>query len=111
MNAQGEPRIYLNSDDLSQLHEDLKNVFSGEAANFIIAYRQASEDYDGDEEGISASEVKLDLNQEPKREISQVLDLKAETSYKVCCETSDLGSLPLNTMSKRGSSIPSALPS
>ena len=75
VNAQGEPRIYLNSDDLSQLHEDLKNVFSGEAANFIIAYRQTSEDYDGDEEGISASEVKLDLNQEPKREISQVLDL------------------------------------
>ncbi len=75
VNAQGEPRIYLNSDDLSQLHEDLKNVFSGEAANFIIAYRQASEDYDGDEEGISASEIKLDLNQEPKREITKVLDL------------------------------------
>jgi len=73
--AQGEPRIFLNSTELSQLHEDLKNVFSPEVANFIIAYRQASEDYDGDEEGISASEVKVDLNQAPKREITKVLDL------------------------------------
>ena len=75
VNAEGEPRIYLNSDDLNQLQEDLKNVFSDEIANFIIAYRQASEDYDGDQNGISAKEVKLDLNQAPKRAINQVLDL------------------------------------
>jgi len=75
VNAEGEPRIYLNSDDLNQLQEDLKNVLGNETANFIIAYRQASEDYDGDQDGISASEVKLDLNQAPKRAINQVLDL------------------------------------
>jgi len=62
VNAQGEPRIHLNADDLNQLHTDLKNVFNEEWANFIIAYRQASEDYDGNDEGVSASEAQLDLN-------------------------------------------------
>ena len=75
VNAQGEPRIHLNDDDLKQLHTDLKNVFNEEWANFIIAYRQASEDYDGNDEGVSASEAQLDLNQSAQRPINQVLDL------------------------------------
>lgn len=75
VNSQGDPRIYLNSDDLEQLHTDLKNVFNEEWANFIIAYRQADEDYDGGEEGISAAEVKLNFDQSAERPINQVLDL------------------------------------
>ena len=75
VNAQGDPRIFLNSDDLEQLHTDLKNVFNEEWANFIVFYRQADEDYDGNDEGTSAAEAKLDLKQSAKRPINQVLDL------------------------------------
>ncbi len=75
VNAQGDPRIYLNGDDLTQLHKDLKDVFNDEWAQFIIAYRQADGDYDGNEDGTSAGEIKIDLNQAAKRPVNQVLDL------------------------------------
>jgi type II secretory pathway component PulK len=75
VNAQGEPRIYLNGDDLTQLHKDLKDVFNDEWAQFIIAYRQTDGDYDGNDEGTSAGEIKIDLNQAAKRPVNQVLDL------------------------------------
>ena len=40
-----------------------------------FAYRQADDDYDGAEEGTSAGEIKIDLNQAAKRPVNQVLDL------------------------------------
>jgi Tfp pilus assembly protein PilV len=37
---QGQPRIYLNQDDLGTLHEQLTNAFDQRAADFVVAYRQ-----------------------------------------------------------------------
>ncbi len=37
--ADGTPRININSDDLTVLYEDLKNVLDENQASFIIAYR------------------------------------------------------------------------
>jgi hypothetical protein len=37
---QGQPRINLNADDLTQLSTDLQSVLTQEWVNFIIAYRQ-----------------------------------------------------------------------
>jgi hypothetical protein len=41
VNPEGQPRIYLNNNDLNKLHEDLSAVFPAEWVTFIIAYRQA----------------------------------------------------------------------
>ncbi|MDP6466350.1 MAG: type II secretion system protein GspK [Pirellulaceae bacterium] len=73
-NALGEPRIYLNGDDLQQLHDDLSAVLSEEAANFIVAYRIYGPT---DESGqtTSAESLELDLSQSPKTQITQVLEL------------------------------------
>ncbi len=37
---QGQPRIYLNQDDLGTLHEQLTSAFDQSAADFVVAYRQ-----------------------------------------------------------------------
>jgi hypothetical protein len=37
---EGQPRIYLNENDLGKLHGQLKEVFDSSWADFIIAYRQ-----------------------------------------------------------------------
>ncbi len=75
-NAMGEPRIYLNGDDLQLLHDDLSAALSEDVANFIVAYRlygAADENANGEE--TSAGSLDLDLTQEPKTQITQVLQL------------------------------------
>jgi DNA uptake protein ComE-like DNA-binding protein len=73
-NSAGEQRINLNMDELQQLNDALSLVLSTEQAMFIIAYRLAGP-YEGEEEGEAYSSGELDLGQEPKTEIKQVLDL------------------------------------
>lgn len=75
LSSSGQPRIYLNTDDLQQLHDDLSAVFDSSWADFIVAYRlygPASEDAEvsGNTRG-----VKLDLSATPQHQITQVLDL------------------------------------
>ncbi len=73
-NAAGEPRIFLNGDDLQLLHDDLSAVFGADVANFIVAYRL----YGPTEENgqsVPADSVELDLTQAPKTQITQVLEL------------------------------------
>ena len=74
-NEAGEQRIYLNGDDLQLLHEDLEATFGTEVANFVIAYRQADGNYSGDEDGVQANVIEVDLLTEATRTIGQVLDL------------------------------------
>ena len=75
VNAQGDPRIFLNSKNLEQLHKDLTAVFSNDAATFVIAYRMVDSDYTGNETGELANGRELDLTQEPKRSVPSVLEL------------------------------------
>ena len=72
--ADGTPRIKLNGTDLTQMQQDLSEVFSAEWTNFILAYRIYGP-YTGNEQGQSAAGVQLDLSQQPKGTFSQVLDL------------------------------------
>ncbi len=73
-NSLGEPRIYLNGDDMQQLHDDLSAVFSEEIANFIVAYRIYGPS-DGSGDTTSADNLELDLSQSPSTQITQVLEL------------------------------------
>lgn len=73
VNALGEPRIDLNSDDLQQLFDELSLVFPEEWVTYIIAYRQSGP-YSGEEDGEYAS-GELDLTQPGKTKLTQVLDL------------------------------------
>ncbi len=72
--ADGTPRIWLNNTDLTQMQQDLTEVFSEEWTNFILAYRLYGP-YSGNEEGQSAAGIELNLSQQPKGTFSQVLDL------------------------------------
>jgi type II secretory pathway component PulK len=74
--SDGSARINLNQDDLQTLHDQLVEVFSEEWADFICAYRlygpAASSDTTQAE---AASDLDLDLTQQAKTKINQVLDL------------------------------------
>lgn len=70
----GTPRIWLNNTDLTQLQQDLNEVFSEEWTNFILAYRLFGP-FTGNGEGQSAAGIELNLSQQPKGTFSQVLDL------------------------------------
>lgn len=39
-NSAGEPRIDVNAEDLSKLHDDISSALSSDWATFIVAYRQ-----------------------------------------------------------------------
>jgi len=75
LNATGEPRIFLNTDDMQQLHDDLSAVFDTTWADFIVAYRIYGPAGDDAEASGGQPELELDLSQSPTREINQVLDL------------------------------------
>jgi DNA uptake protein ComE-like DNA-binding protein len=74
VDSEGNPRVYLNQQDMQQLHTELSAVCSAEWANFIVAYRQFGP-YTGTENGVSASGANLDLTQQGGTQITQVLDL------------------------------------
>jgi DNA uptake protein ComE-like DNA-binding protein len=80
----GEPRINLNMDDLQQLYDSLSLVLPPSWVVFIVAYRQNGA-YSGDEEGEAYSTGDLDLGQEGKTKLTQVLDLvgaKVEVTFQ-----------------------------
>jgi hypothetical protein len=72
--ADGTPRIQLNGSDLTQLKQDLSEVFTDEWTNFILAYRLYGP-YNGNEQGESAAGIELNLSQQPQGTFTQVLDL------------------------------------
>jgi hypothetical protein len=80
------PRIYLNTNDLNKLKEELEAVFSPEWVTFIIAYRQMgpytrSSIADTTEAQVGATgELNMDL--QPQFPLAQLLDLiDAEVQY------------------------------
>ncbi len=75
VNADGEPRIDLNSDDLETLYDSLAERLNEDWAKFIVAYRQFGA-YDGSDSGTDIGTVgDLDLTQQGKTKLTQVLDL------------------------------------
>jgi len=74
VNSQGEPRIYLNTDDMEQLHADLSAVFPDPWVTFIIAYKQNGQ-YFGSKSGEMGVTGELDLSKPGRTQLAQVLDL------------------------------------
>lgn len=72
--AQGQPRIYLNQEDMQQLHAELSAVFPAEWANFIVAYRQNGPSQ-SESETVSPTAGTLDLTKSGRFNLTQVLDL------------------------------------
>jgi hypothetical protein len=75
VNAQGMPRINVNTDDLQTLYDDVTAVLNEDWAKFIVLYRQHGP-YDGTEAGEDVVTVPLpDLTAEGGTKLTQVLDL------------------------------------
>ena len=72
---QGNPRIYLNQEDMQNLHAELSAVFPREWANFIVAYRQNGPYTGNNNETVKADTGDVDLSDEGRFELTQVLDL------------------------------------
>ena len=75
LNAAGEPRIDVNSDDLETLHQDLQSKFSLDVANFIILYRQSEGNSEETDIGVPAATIEMDFLTPPARSITQLLEL------------------------------------
>jgi type II secretory pathway component PulK len=74
--SDGSARINLNQDDLQALHDQLVEVFSEEWSDFICAYRlYGPASSSGTAQAEAASDLDLDLTQQAKTKINQVLDL------------------------------------
>jgi len=73
-NELGEPRIYVNGDDLQVLYDELVAKFDEQVATFIVAYRQNGK-YTGSREVDEGASGTLDLTGTGKRKIASVLDL------------------------------------
>jgi len=74
VNALGEPRVYLNQEDMQQLHDELSEVFPADWVTFIVAYRQEAP-YFGSQAGELGVSGTLDLSRPARVPITQVLDL------------------------------------
>jgi len=81
LQADGQPRINLNEDDLQQLHEKLKEVLESDWATFIVAYRQNGP-YDGDgrTEEIRGRELNLEDSEEAEESQPQRVGEEEERS-------------------------------
>ena len=75
LNAAGEPRIDVNSEDLETLHQDLQSKFSLDVANLIILYRQSESNSSETENGVPAATIEMDFTLPPSRSITQLLEL------------------------------------
>lgn len=71
----GQPRIYLNEEDLQSLHSKLSAIFPKEYADFIVAYRQNGPSSGSGGGSNAVTSVNLDLSQPGQTQISQVLEL------------------------------------
>ena len=71
----GQPRIYLNQDDMGQLHAELSSVFPREWANYIVAYRQNGPYSGNTTETAKADSGDIDFSDEGRFTLTQVLDL------------------------------------
>jgi hypothetical protein len=73
--AAGLPRLYLNNQDLLQLHRDLSQVWSVEWANFVIAVRQFGFSSERPGESLSAASWTPDFGQPATYQLTNVVEL------------------------------------
>ncbi len=73
-NREGFGRIYLNQEDMEQLHQELSEVLPADWVTFIVAYRQNGP-YTGNEPGELNVSAELDLSRPGETPLTQVLEL------------------------------------
>lgn len=76
----GQPKIYLNEEDLQTLHNNITAIFPAEYADFICAYRIYGSNSNGSSGnsgggGQNVNSVQLDLSQQGQTQITNILDL------------------------------------
>lgn len=74
----GQPKVFLNEEDLQTLHDNISAIFPAEYADFICAYRiygGSSSSGGNSGGGGGGGSVNLDLSQEGQTQISNVLEL------------------------------------
>ncbi len=103
LNPSGLQRIYINSDDIDQLYDDLRSVFNEEWSTFIISYRQNGP-YTGDPEdddlevAPARRYIEIDPEKRADQTFSQVLDLiDARTTAEAVDEEGDLETVILES--------------
>lgn len=74
LNAQRQPRIFVNDTDLARLYQRLTNALDEKWATFIVAYRLHGPS-PAQPQMARAREVHLDLSQPPSFAIGSLLDL------------------------------------
>ena len=74
LNADGEPKIDLNQEDLQELYDELEGPLGSEWATFIVAFRQNGP-HNGEEEGESPGSGEIDFSQNAKHKFSTMLEL------------------------------------
>ncbi|HEX5103454.1 MAG TPA: type II secretion system protein GspK [Pirellulaceae bacterium] len=75
VNPDGQPRVYLNQNDMQKLYDELVAVLPEEWATYIIAYRQSGPYTSTIRTATSAAGKQLDLTKPAKTPISQVIEL------------------------------------
>jgi hypothetical protein len=78
IDAAGQPRIYLNTEDMQQLYDQLSSEFNADWATFIVAYRQNGPSSSSNSRTqSSASGKQLDLTKPGTQQgmLTQVLDM------------------------------------
>ncbi len=70
----GQPKVYLNQEDMETLYDELEEAIGKPYATFIVAYRQNGP-YTGSARGEPVATGQLDLSRPPKVELNQILDL------------------------------------
>lgn len=87
LNSEGQPRIYLNGDDLEALYEQVTAIGGADWAAFIVAYRQFGPST-GSGQAKPIGGRKPDFNTKAKTTIPNVLELiGAKVSGKLAGET------------------------
>lgn len=82
----GEPRVYANNKDLTELYDELQQKVPLSVANFVVLYRQfgpVKSPSDGNEQSVSDSDgayesadsVVVDLDDAPKHKLKSIVDL------------------------------------
>jgi len=74
VNAQGQPRVFLNDPNLRQLHRRLGRLWDKQRADFVIFYRQYGP-YQGDRPAGSARAFRVDYAKSGRFRFKSVLDL------------------------------------
>lgn len=75
----GQPKVYVNEENMQTLHDNISAVFPAEYADFICAYRIYGASTSSNGSPPAKSPLNIDLTQQPKSQITNLLQLIGAT--------------------------------